>query len=105
MLDCAALIYEFQGFGWWERCMGQRHNKEPPMSKPTQSKKSRLISMLMKGAKITQLTKSLKWQPHTVRAAISKLRKAGSVIEQSSVRGDCYYKMANGTSSVEEVAS
>ncbi len=75
------------------------------MSKTKQSKQTRLVSMLTKGAKITQLTKSLKWQPHTVRAAISKLRKSGSIVDQSSVDGQCYYNMSKHVASTEGVAS
>lgn len=75
------------------------------MPEPKQSKQMGLVSMLTKGAKINQLTKSLKWQPHTVRAAISKLRKSGSTVEQSSVDGQCYYKVAMNTPSAEGVAS
>ncbi len=75
------------------------------MPKPKQSKQTRLVSMLTKGVKINQLTKSLKWQPHTVRAAISKLRKSGSIVEQASVDGQCYYKMTKHTASTEGFAS
>ena len=48
-------------------------------SQPKPSKKARLEAMLRrpKGATQKQLEKSLGWQPHTVRAAISRLRKSG----------------------------
>ena len=46
------------------------------------SKTARLEAMLRrpKGATQKQLQKGLGWQPHTVRAAISRLRKAGAVV-------------------------
>ena len=44
------------------------------------SKKARLEALLrrQKGATMAQLKNSLGWQPHTVRAAISRLRKNGA---------------------------
>ena len=46
---------------------------------PKTSKKQRLGALLArpKGATLTDLEKNLGWQPHTVRAAISGLRKTG----------------------------
>lgn len=53
----------------------------------TTSKKARLEALLRrpKGATMPQLERSLGWQPHTVRAAVSRLRKSGAevVLEQS----------------------
>lgn len=45
-----------------------------------QSKKARLERLLNRprGATIGQLQKALGWQPHTIRAAISRLRKSGA---------------------------
>ena len=50
------------------------------------TKKSRLISLLSKdaGADITSISKKLGWLPHTTRAALSGLRKAG--YEISSIK-------------------
>ena len=49
-------------------------------TQPKLSKKVRLEAMLRrpKGATQKQLEKGLGWQPHTVRAAISRLRKEGA---------------------------
>ncbi|MEO9825386.1 MAG: DUF3489 domain-containing protein [Paracoccaceae bacterium] len=46
------------------------------------SKKARLVGLLgrPRGATIGQLQKALDWQPHTIRAAISRLRKDGAEI-------------------------
>ncbi len=60
-------------------------------AKPT--KTARLEAMLRrpKGATQRQLQKGLGWQPHTVRAAISRLRKAGAVVTlDRSVRTPTY---------------
>ena len=45
----------------------------------SKSKKARLEGLLgrPRGATIGQLQKALGWQPHTIRAAISRLRKDG----------------------------
>ena len=55
-----------------------RKSKTPP--KP--SKAARLEAMLRrpKGATQKQLETGLGWQPHTVRAAISRLRKGGAEV-------------------------
>lgn len=74
-------------FGWWERRKGKRQTEDLPRPKPKQSKQKHFVTMLTNGARIAQLTKSLKVQPHTFRAAISELRKSGSTVEQSSVDG------------------
>ena len=44
------------------------------------SKRARLEGFLSRprGATIGQLQKALGWQPHTIRAAISRLRKSGA---------------------------
>ncbi len=51
-----------------------------PTSKPSNlTKKTRLIRLLSKhtGADITSISKRFGWLPHTTRAALSRLRKAG----------------------------
>ena len=56
-------------------------------------KAARLEAMLRrpKGATQKQLEASLGWQPHTVRAAISRLRKAGAAVTfDRSVRTPTY---------------
>lgn len=49
----------------------------------TESKKDRLISMLRRdgGTTIAEISASLGWQPHTTRAAITGLRKAGHEVD------------------------
>ena len=52
------------------------------MTAGRKSKKTRLEGLLgrPRGATIGQLQKALGWQPHTIRAAISRLRKDGTEI-------------------------
>ena len=56
--------------------------KESPPSRIT--KRARLTGMLAtsEGASIAEIGSALAWQPHTVRAALSALRKAGARIER-----------------------
>ena len=53
-----------------------------PLRRPATSKKARLEALLKrrKGATMAQLERSLGWQPHTVRAAISRLRTGGAKV-------------------------
>ena len=46
------------------------------------SKKARLEGLLSRprGATMGQLQKALGWRPHTIRAAISRLRKSGAEV-------------------------
>jgi len=51
--------------------------------KPKPTKKSQLIAMLKakNGASVEQISTKLGWQPHTVRASLTGLRKAGHEID------------------------
>lgn len=55
-------------------------DSRPTTANSKRSKKARLEAMLSRprGATQNQLEKALGWQPHTVRAAISRLRKSGA---------------------------
>lgn len=52
-------------------------------AKPAPTKKVKLQALLArpKGATLAQLGKDLGWQPHTVRAEISRLRKRGTEVQ------------------------
>ena len=58
------------------------------MTKPTQTKIARVQGMLERptGATIAAISKATGWQAHSVRAALTGLRKAGRIIDRS--RGD-----------------
>ena len=45
------------------------------------------------GATIPQMEKAFGWQPHTARAAISKLRKAGFPVERSDTDKGAVYRI------------
>jgi DNA-binding transcriptional regulator PaaX len=48
------------------------------------------------GARIVDLTKELKWQPHTVRAAVTRLRQSGhAIIRSKTEAGDTIYRAAS----------
>jgi DNA-binding MarR family transcriptional regulator len=48
------------------------------------TKEARLVKALGgKGQTLTQLSHLLSWQPHTVRAALTRLRKRGYVIDRT----------------------
>ena len=59
-----------------------RTNGASTSGKKTPTKKDELIRLLRAktGADVATLGESLSWQPHTVRAAITGLRKAGHVV-------------------------
>ena len=59
---------------------GSKPSKSAKSANPT--KKSQLAAMLArkKGATVAQIETSLGWQPHTIRSAISGMRKAGAEI-------------------------
>ena len=51
-----------------------------PQPRPTKTARLETLLRRPKGATQKQLEKSLGWQPHTVRAAISRLRKGGTEV-------------------------
>ena len=63
------------------------------------SKRARLEGMLARprGATIGQLQKALGWQPHTIRAAISRLRKSGADVTLDSGGKTPSYRMIRAT--------
>ena len=84
------------------RQSGQTNRKRaskptPPLSTtPHVTKKARLETLLARarGATLAQLQTEPGWQPHTVRAAISGLRKAGRSIELEESNGRKVYRLA-----------
>ena len=59
-----------------------------PATETPRSKKDQLIDLLgaKGGADVQTLSDTLGWQPHTVRAALTGLRKAGIAVEKMPVR-------------------
>jgi hypothetical protein len=56
------------------------------MTKPKQTKIAKVQALLERpqGARLDAICKATGWQPHSVRAALSGLRKAGHAIERTS---------------------
>jgi len=76
--------------------------KTKPQTKPSRKSKMVLVREMLErpdGAKLAELCKATGWQAHTVRAALSGLRKAGHVIERwKDAAGQSVYRI---TTSVE----
>jgi hypothetical protein len=88
------------GLGWWER-LHRAGAMETEAIMPASPTKSATILKLLgrpKGASIAQLQKATDWQAHSIRAALTGLRKKGHEIERSSqdTRGGTVYSIANG---------
>jgi len=58
---------------------------EPVVPAPRQTKQQRLVALLREegGATIADLSETLGWLPHTTRAAITMLKKAGHTVERT----------------------
>lgn len=74
-------------------------------SRAAATKKAKLEALLARarGATLAQLHKELGWQPHTVRAAISGLRKAGHTIDLEERNGRKAYRLAACSDSTKHV--
>ena len=64
--------------------------------KAARTKQAKLEALLARarGATLAQLQKELGWQSHTVRAAVSRLRKAGQTIDLEESNGRKAYRLA-----------
>lgn len=65
------------------------HSKIKPIRSGT-TKKAQLVRLLQRkaGVDIATISKELGWQPHTTRAALSGLRKAGYGIPAEKLKAD-----------------
>lgn len=60
-------------------------------ARPTRQEQLSKLLKRKSGATISQLQSAFGWQPHTARAALSTLRKAGTAIERSETdKGSVY---------------
>ncbi len=57
-----------------------RHKSASPTAKPKTEMLHKLLARRT-GATVVQIQKQLGWQPHTIRAAISRLRSSGVTVE------------------------
>jgi len=62
--------------------------REPKPQDKAKTKKDQLVDLLSAkgGATVPNLAKALDWLPHTVRAALTGLRKAGVTVEKMQAR-------------------
>jgi predicted ArsR family transcriptional regulator len=71
------------------------------MTRKTKTKVARVEEMLRKpdGATIAALCKATGWQSHSVRAALTGLRKKGHVLDRSPGAGDqpTVYRISGGS--------
>lgn len=71
---------------------------EAAMAAPSALRKTKaalLRAMLVApgGASLTRMMEATGWQSHTVRAALSGLRKAGLALERATIDGDTVYRI------------
>jgi len=88
------------GLGWWERLHGAGAMKVEATMPANPTKTATILKLLQrpKGASIAQLQNATDWQAHSIRAALTGLRKKGHEIERSNqnTRGGTVYRIANG---------
>jgi biotin operon repressor len=82
--------------------------KRPLLEARPTTKKQRLIGLLSAAKPVTadKVGRTLDWQPHTVRAAITGLRKAGFVVDTTKGPdgGGTCYRIVSYPQSFESVA-
>ncbi len=93
-------VNHLPGLRWWER-LHRAGAMEMEVIVPANPTKSATILKLLrrpKGASIAQLQKATDWQAHSIRAALTGLRKKGHEIERSGKgrKGGTVYSMAKG---------
>ena len=74
--------------------MPKAHTVSLPDSKPTKLDQILAAARVRHGTSIAELTETTGWQPHTVRAALSRLRKRGHHFERSqNPSGETRYRL------------
>ena len=74
-----------------------QHDAGPAKHHPTLSKSATVIKLLLrvKGASVAEMMAVTNWQPHSVRAFLSGLRKKGSVLTREQRKnGEQTYRIA-----------
>ncbi|MDB4254609.1 DUF3489 domain-containing protein [Yoonia sp.] len=72
-----------------------RKNAQTARRPQTRHEQLRRLLSRKSGATITQIQKAFVWKPHTARAAISALRKAGSRVERIATEKGSVYRIAD----------
>ena len=72
---------------------GQRAAARAPKRVP-KTKKAQILALLTRkrGASMTDLTAATGWQTHSVRAALTGLRKRGTIIDRQSDTAGSHYR-------------
>ena len=67
-----------------------------------QSKRAKILARLQRprGVTISELQNATGWQPHSIRAAISRLRKSGIAIDRKVANGKTRYAVIDKASGV-----
>ncbi len=93
-------VNHLPGLGWWERLhwAGAMETEATVPANPTKSATILKLLRRPKGASIDQLQKATDWQAHSIRAALTGLRKKGHEIERNGKdrKGATVYRMAKG---------
>ncbi len=78
------------------RCGGnQRNGSTSTIAIRPGTKQAQLVALLMRpdGAAMSEMTKATGWQPHSIRAALTGVRKRGYEIERSTEAGTSHYRI------------
>lgn len=93
-------VNHLPGLGWWERLhwAGATESEAIMPARPTKSATILKLLGRPKGASVAQLQNATDWQAHSIRAALTGLRKKGHEIERSGKdrKGVTVYRMAKG---------
>lgn len=67
--------------------------------KASPNRQQQLVRLLDRksGASIAQMQEAFGWQPHTARAAISTLRKAGFAVDRADTEKGAVYRVVEET--------
>ena len=72
-------------------------SSKPAAANPTRQQQLAKLLGRKSGATIAQLQKAFGWKPHTARAAISTLRKAGFAVERADTEKGAVYRVVGET--------
>mgnify|MGYP002779499749 CR=1 FL=1 len=72
---------------------------QTPAKKSGISARDRLLALLDRdgGATISEIVEATGWQPHSARAMVSGIRKAGTTVAKEKVGGVTRYSVATAT--------
>ena len=92
----AAQPWIVRGFKWWQRpeSSGARTEEAKMPSRRTKIDSIRKLLSRPTGASIAQLQKTTGWQPHSVRAALTRLRQKGHAVKRCKDNGRTTYRIA-----------